>query len=113
MTILVEIESIINSLPFTYMSDNYDESFITPYHLIYGRHINHQCCKYDARNEITSEQIREDFSCKLANVKSYFIKRFKDEYITAIQERECTFFLYKKNFYKKMNLKNPKTLRKC
>ena len=26
---------------------------------------------------------------------------------------ETHVFLYKKNFYKKMNLKNPKTLRKC
>ena len=37
LTILIEIESIINSQPLTYMSDNHGESFITPYHLIYGK----------------------------------------------------------------------------
>ena len=37
LTILIEIESIINSRPLAYMSDNHDESFITPYHLIYGK----------------------------------------------------------------------------
>ena len=60
----------------------------SPYHLIYGRLINEKCYKYDARNEITSDQIRKDFSSKITNEKSYFTKRFKDEYITAIQERE-------------------------
>ena len=88
LTILMEIESIIKSRPLTYIGDNHDESFITPYHLIYRRHINEKCYKYDARNEITSDQIREDFNSKITNVKSYFIKRFEDEYITDLQERE-------------------------
>ena len=30
----------------------------------------------------------------------------------TLSAEECTFF-YKKNFYKKISLKNPKTLRKC
>ena len=88
LTILIEIESIINSRPLTYMSDNHDEIFITPYHLIYGRHINDKCYKYDARNEIISAQIRQDFNSRITNIKSDFIKRFEDEYITTIQERE-------------------------
>ena len=99
LTILMEIESIIKSRPLTYIGDNHDESFITPYHLTYRRHINEKCYKYDARNEITSDQIREDFNSKITNVKSYFIKRFKDEYITAMQERE--YYNYKK--FKKVN----------
>ena len=86
LTILIEIESIINSRPLTYMSDNHDESFITPHYTL--RHINEKYYKYDARNEITSDQIREDFNSKITNVKSYFIKRFEDEYITDSQERE-------------------------
>ena len=94
MTIFVEIERIINSQPLTYMGDNHAESFITPFHLIYGRHINEKRYKYDAMNEITSNQIRADFSSKLTNVKNYFIIRFKDEYITAIQELE--YYNYKK-----------------
>ena len=94
LTILMEIESIIKSRPLTYIGDNHDESFITPYHLTYRRHINEKCYKYDARNEITSDQIREDFNSKITNVKSYFIKRFKDEYITAMQGRE--YYNYKK-----------------
>ena len=57
LRILIEIESIINSRTLTYMSNNPNESFITPYHLIYRRHINEKCHKYDARNEITSDQI--------------------------------------------------------
>ena len=40
LTILIEIEIIINSRPLTYISDKPDESFITSYQLIYGRHIN-------------------------------------------------------------------------
>ena len=57
LRILIEIESIINSRTLTYMSNNPNESFIAPYHLIYRRHINEKCHKYDARNEITSDQI--------------------------------------------------------
>ena len=101
LKILIEIESIISSRPLTYMSNNHDESFITPYHLIYGRHINEKCYKYDARNEITSDQIRENFSSIIRNVKSYFIKRFEDEYITAIQERE---------YYNQKKFKNSEQL---
>ena len=101
LAILIEIESIINSRPLTYISDKPDESFVTPYHLIYGRHINEKFHKYDARNEITSNQIREDFSSKITNVKSYFIKRFEDEYITAIQERE---------YYNQIKFKNSEQL---
>ena len=37
LTILIEIESIIKSRPLAYMSNNHDENFITPYHLIYGK----------------------------------------------------------------------------
>ena len=84
-----------------YMSDNHNESFITPYHLIYGRHVNEKYYKYDARNEITSNQIRDDFSSKLTNVKSYFIKSFEDEYITALQERE---------YHNRNNFKNSEQL---
>ena len=83
------------------MSDNRDESFITPCNLIYGHHINEKWYKYDARNGTTSDQIREDFSSKITNVKSYFIKRFGDEYITAIQERE---------YYNHKKFKNSKEL---
>ena len=83
------------------MSDNRDESFITPCNLIYGHHINEKCYKYDARNEITSDQIQEDFSSKITKVKSYFMKRFGDEYITAIQERE---------YYNHKKFKNSKEL---
>ena len=97
LTILIEIEIIINSRPLTYISDKPDESFITPYHLIYGRHINEKFHKYDARNKITSDHIRENFSSKITNVKSYFIKHFKDEYITAIQEREYYNHIKSKN----------------
>ena len=101
LTMLIEIESTINSGPLTYMSDNYDEGFITPYHLIYGRHMHEKYYKYNARNEISSDQIREDLSSKITNVKSYFIKRFEDNYITAIQERE---------YYNQRKFKNNKQL---
>ena len=67
LTILIEIETIINSRPLTYISDSHDESFITPYHLIHGHHIHEKYYKYDARNEITSDQILEDFSNKITS----------------------------------------------
>ena len=50
LTTLVEIKSIMNFLPLTYMSDNHNESCITPHHLIYTCHVNEKCYKYDARN---------------------------------------------------------------
>ena len=65
------------------------------------RHINEKFHKYNARNEITSDQIRKEFSSKITNVKSYFIKRFEDEYITAIQESE---------YYNQIKFKNSEQL---
>ena len=38
--------------------------------------------------------LREDFNSKITNVKSDFVKRFEDEYITAIQE--CEYYNHKK-----------------
>ena len=45
LTVLVKIESINSSQSWKYMSNNHNESFFSPYHFIYERHVNGRCYK--------------------------------------------------------------------
>ena len=39
-TVIVEIEKCVNSRPLTYLSEEHEDTVLTPNHLIYGRNIN-------------------------------------------------------------------------
>ena len=84
-TLLVEVENVLNSRPLTYVSESQDESFISPYHLLYGRYPSEKCFDF-AEKDIYGNDVREIYT-KLQDVKSYFIKKFESEYIVALQER--------------------------
>ena len=50
----------------------------------------------------------DNLTVPVHNVRS-LLKHVDD----IVRDNRTPFFLYKKMFYKKMSLKNPKTLRKC
>ena len=85
MTILIEIESMINSRPLTYLSDDNMEA-ITPYHLLYGRNIatrEHSLLKQ-------SENSDNSLSNRVKYIRlllEHFWKRFYHEYTVGLRER--------------------------
>ena len=86
-TLLLEVENIINCRPLTYISDNKDESFITPYHLMHGRSPKEKCLAWNDSDDIYGDNIRENYR-KMQDVRQYFNKQFENNYIVALQERE-------------------------
>ena len=83
-TVLIEIENVINSRPLTYLEDEPYEN-LTPYHLIYGPNLASKRTDKEIKEFSSDEYIK---SCKKlrANI-SYFGNKFKNEYLTALQER--------------------------
>ena len=51
MTMLLEVESVLNSRPLTYIDDNPNTQTLTPNHLIFGRQLNEKC--FENTGEIT------------------------------------------------------------
>ena len=83
-TVIIEIENVINSRPLTHLEDQPYES-LTPYHLIYGRNL--ACKRTDKEiKEFSSDEYIKSCKKLKANI-SYFKYRFKNEYLTALQER--------------------------
>ena len=83
-TVIIEIGNVINSRPLTYLEDQPYEN-LTPYHLIYGRNLASKPTDKEIKEFSSGDYIK---SCKKlkANI-SYFENRFKNEYLTALQER--------------------------
>jgi hypothetical protein len=92
LTILVEIEQMMNSRPLTYLSEENLEA-ITPYHLMNGRniavrgdHVVRQYCSNDAVNV-------ENRTKYVAALIEQYWRRFYHEYTTELRES----MLYDKN----------------
>ena len=89
-TVIIEIENVINSRPLTNLENQPYEN-LTPYHLIYGRNLaSKRTDKEILKSRILEELSSDNYikSCKKlkANI-SYFENRFKNEYLTTLQER--------------------------
>ena len=99
-TVITEIESVMNSRPLTYLSeDEYQES-LTTNHLIYGRDIVNGKCTSEIEEIKDAEQVREVRKhCLL--VFNHFKKRFYNEYLNALQERHI---YQQKTFKNKTNV---------
>ena len=82
-TIVIEVESILNDRPLTYVDSELCEETLTPNHLNYGRRLNvnqsgaEQCCDCDVT-------VRYKYVNEIMN---HFWKRFSSEYLTELRER--------------------------
>ena len=86
-TILIEVESMLNSRPLTYLSgENYGVA-ITPYHMMFGRNIlNNSYINKDLKLDVTKQDVHNRVKY-MEVVLQQFWNRFYAEYTTALRER--------------------------
>ena len=98
-TVIIEIENVINSRLLTHLEDQPYEN-LTPYHLIYGRNLASKRTDKEIKEFSIGDYIK---SCKKlkANI-SYFENRFKNEYLTALQERHAYLNKRKNNSFEEI-----------
>eukprot|EP00794_Sanderia_malayensis_P013531 gene13531-biopygen10799 len=87
-TVLVEIESTLNSRPLTYQYDELGEQVLTPSHLIFGRRLATLSEQYEISMNRDDEQNslsrRFDY---LTRKLTHFWNRWKREYLAGLRER--------------------------
>ena len=86
ITVLIEIEAVINSRPLTYLSEESNTEAITPFHLLHGRNI----AAAREMNLIQRDVNTGDLTNRMKYIRlllSHFWKRFYNEYTVALLER--------------------------
>ncbi|XP_057308167.1 uncharacterized protein LOC130646050 [Hydractinia symbiolongicarpus] len=85
-TVLCEVESVINSRPLCYASDEDVGAMITPNHLIFGRSLNHATTN---NQPITVLDVTECTRrvLRLRTVLEHFWKRFSITYLNELRQR--------------------------
>lgn len=86
LTLLTEIEGVINSRPLTYFNEELGEP-LTPSHLIIGRRIldRPSPVSYEPRTQLSHEEVTKRANY-LRNVLEHFRGRFSREYLTELRE---------------------------
>ena len=84
-TVIIEIEKCVNSRPLTYLSEEHEDTVITPNHLIYGRDIDRNESVQHEFNELSGDDMRKRQAyCQV--IFKHFTKRFVKKYLLALQE---------------------------
>ena len=72
-TILIEIESCINSSPLTFTSDEQDlEHYLTPFHFILGRNITSKPCVNTEPSVVTSEDLLDRERIRIQRLERFW-----------------------------------------
>ena len=70
MTFSIEADSIINSLPLTYVDDDPNNNVLTSSQLVCGRKLNDKCFSYNT--DVTDPDELRTLSQKVESTKDYF-----------------------------------------
>ena len=86
ITLLTEVEHILNSRPLTHLSENADDSVaLTPNHILLGRHQN-----WDSISDISEADITSRKKWKQVQaLQSAFWARWVKEYLPTLTKRPC------------------------
>ena len=87
-TVIIEIEKCVNSRPLTYLSEEHEDTVITPNLFIYGRDIDRNQSARHEFNELSGGDMRKRQAYGQVIFK-HFTKRFVKEYLLALQEIHC------------------------
>ena len=84
-TVIVEIEKCINSRPLMYLSEEHEDSVITPNHLIYERDVGgNESIQHDFSELSGYDMRKRQAYCQV--LLKHLTKRFVKEYLLALQE---------------------------
>ena len=85
LTVIAEVEGILNSRPLCHIYDDHIEDVLTPSHLLFGRRLLTEPAGYDHEINSNSEDI-----CKRARyvktILNHFWRRWSIEYLTELRE---------------------------
>lgn len=86
LTLLSQIQVVINNRPLTFMYDEPGEEVLTPNHLLFGRKINlesHELpLNFDVNNDMKSQYNQ------LETILNHFWKRWHQEYLIELREHQ-------------------------
>ncbi|XP_065672121.1 uncharacterized protein LOC136089948 [Hydra vulgaris] len=84
MTVIQEVECVINNRPLTFVYEEVDDEVLTPNHLMFGRKLNLEAIAEDLR---INEQVEIVEQHKQINmVLNHFRTRWKEEYLKDLRE---------------------------
>ncbi|XP_047143059.1 uncharacterized protein LOC124817258 [Hydra vulgaris] len=81
LTILAEVEAVVNNRPITFTYNKPGDTPLTPNHLLYGRTLNFLAIEDD-----NIEYNLNARSAYISNVLNHYWKRWRDEYVTELRE---------------------------
>ena len=85
-TILCEIESVINSRPLCYTSDENLNATITPNHIMFGRNLNTTPTNLFFNDDLNPSECTRRVN-HLKSIVSHFWKRFSSTYLNELRQR--------------------------
>ena len=85
-TVLIEIESVINCRPLTYLFEDEAEEALTPSHLVLGRRLISEVSKPEQSNVKQSQQSLNGRYRYLQTIIEHYWKRFSKEYLLELHQ---------------------------
>ena len=86
LTLLFQIQAVINYRPLTFMYDEPGEEVLTPNHLLFGRKINREShelpLNFDANNDMKNQYNQ------LETILNHFWKRWHQEHLIELREHQ-------------------------
>ena len=88
ITVLSNVETIVNNRPITYTYDELTQTPLTPNHLLYGRRLSLECKESIHDTPVTSNENVNKRVNYLQTLLDHFWMRWRDEYLRELREQQ-------------------------
>ena len=85
-TVFVEVKLIINNEPLTYFYPNTIKPYLTPNHLLFGRHL--LCYTNTTSIVVRNLTVLSNTADKISGISNYFLNRWWHEYVVNLVETQ-------------------------